>query len=86
MQCRANCVACCVAPSISQPFWGMPQGKAAGVVCVHLTAEAACALFNDPRRPAACANFQPDVMVCGQTREEALHRLQALELRTTPAC
>jgi len=86
MRCRERCGACCVAPSISQPFLGMPQGKAAGVVCVHLTAEAACALFNDPRRPAVCANFQPDVMVCGQTREEALYLLQALELRTTPTC
>jgi hypothetical protein len=56
------------------------------VVCVHLTAEAACALFNDPRRPAVCANFQPDVMVCGETREEAFYLLQALELRTTPTC
>ncbi|MDA0892805.1 MAG: YkgJ family cysteine cluster protein [Proteobacteria bacterium] len=86
MQCRSNCGACCVAPSISQPFWGMPRGKPAGVACVHLTAEAACALFNDLRRPAVCANFKPDVMVCGQTREEALHLLQTLEVRTAPTC
>ncbi|MBT6351699.1 MAG: YkgJ family cysteine cluster protein [Halieaceae bacterium] len=86
MQCRLNCGACCIAPSISIPFWGMPHGKPAGVACVHLSPEASCLLFDDPRRPAVCSSFQPEGAVCGRTREEALHLLGSLELRTAPPC
>ncbi|MAC37325.1 MAG: hypothetical protein CME47_07555 [Halieaceae bacterium] len=86
MQCRLHCGACCIAPSISIPFWGMPHGKPADVACVHLSAEALCLLFDDPRRPAVCSSFQPESAVCGQTREEALHLLESLELRTAPPC
>ncbi|MEL0136300.1 MAG: YkgJ family cysteine cluster protein [Halieaceae bacterium] len=86
MQCRTHCGACCIAPSIAQPYWGMPEGKPAGIACVHLSSDAACLIFNDPRRPAACASFQPESAVCGQTREEALHLLHTLESRTMPAC
>ena len=64
----------------------MPQGKPAGMACVHLSEAVGCLLFNDPRRPAVCADFQPDVMVCGENREEALYLLQSLELRTAPTC
>ena len=31
MDCRRNCGACCIAPSITSPIPGMPQGKPAGV-------------------------------------------------------
>jgi Fe-S-cluster containining protein len=31
MNCRLGCGACCIAPSISSPIPGMPQGKPAGV-------------------------------------------------------
>ncbi len=64
----------------------MPRGKPAGVTCVHLSADASCLLFNDPRRPAVCAAFMPEAAVCGQVREEALDLLQDLELRTAPSC
>ena len=30
MECRTDCGACCIAPSISSPIPGMPQGKPAG--------------------------------------------------------
>lgn len=30
-ECRPGCGACCIAPSISSPIPGMPEGKAAGV-------------------------------------------------------
>ncbi|MGO2368564.1 MAG: YkgJ family cysteine cluster protein, partial [Serratia sp. (in: enterobacteria)] len=29
MDCRADCGACCIAPSISSPIPGMPNGKPA---------------------------------------------------------
>ncbi|MBF7801077.1 YkgJ family cysteine cluster protein, partial [Klebsiella pneumoniae] len=29
MECRTDCGACCIAPSISSPIPGMPQGKPA---------------------------------------------------------
>ena len=37
MECRIGCGACCIAPSISSPIPGMPDGKPAGVRCVQLT-------------------------------------------------
>ena len=36
MECRLQCGACCVAPSISSPIPGMEGGKAAGIPCVQL--------------------------------------------------
>ncbi|MBS7673106.1 YkgJ family cysteine cluster protein, partial [Vibrio cholerae] len=54
MKCREGCGACCIAPSISSPLPGMPQGKPAGVRCVHLSAEQLCQLFGQPQRPAVC--------------------------------
>ena len=59
MQCRPHCGACCVAPAITRPFWGMPDGKAAGERCVHLTVQRTCRLFGDPRRPRTCIDFHP---------------------------
>ena len=38
MEYRANCGACCIAPSLSSPLPGMPKGKPAGVRWVQLTA------------------------------------------------
>ena len=37
--CRTGCGACCIAPSISSPIPGMPDGKPAGVPCVQLWLE-----------------------------------------------
>ncbi|MCR9106703.1 MAG: YkgJ family cysteine cluster protein [Gammaproteobacteria bacterium] len=84
MECRTGCGACCIAPSIVQPFYGMPQGKPAGVACVHLSAEKACGLFGDARRPAACTQFQAEVNYCGRDRDEALLILSELEQATLP--
>ncbi|MEO8036559.1 MAG: YkgJ family cysteine cluster protein, partial [Acidobacteriota bacterium] len=39
MDCRTGCAACCIAPSITSPIPGMPEGKAAGVRCVQLTSD-----------------------------------------------
>ncbi|MBN1132324.1 MAG: YkgJ family cysteine cluster protein [Bacteroidales bacterium] len=79
MKCRPNCGACCIAPSISSPIPGMPGGKPAGVRCIHLTDDYRCSIYDDPRRPEVCSGFKAEPMVCGQSREEALMILTALE-------
>ena len=84
MQCRSDCGACCIAISIHLPFYGMPEGKAAGVPCMHLSPEMRCVLYGDPRRPALCDAFIPEREFCGDTREEALLRLAQLEVQSLP--
>jgi len=84
MQCRPGCGACCIAPSISSPIPGMPEGKPAGVRCVQLTADARCAIFGRPERPACCAGLQPSIEMCGSDRSHALRWIERLELATQP--
>ncbi|MBM3738476.1 MAG: YkgJ family cysteine cluster protein [Acidobacteria bacterium] len=84
MECRAGCGACCIAPSISSPIPGMPDGKPAGVRCVQLTGDNRCRLFGDPRRPAVCAGLMPVREMCGESREEAMIWLARLEGLTAP--
>jgi len=84
MRCREGCGACCIAPSITAPFFGMPLGKPAGEVCVHLTVSKQCALFGDPRRPTLCRDFAPEPAVCGDDREQAISLLQQLEIISAP--
>ncbi|MBF2084605.1 YkgJ family cysteine cluster protein [Thermoleptolyngbya sp. C42_A2020_037] len=85
MNCRPDCGACCIAPSINSPLPGMPNGKPAGVRCVQLTEENRCKLFGKPERPAFCNNLQPLEEMCGTCREEAIAYLTALETATAPA-
>ncbi|MFW6346186.1 MAG: YkgJ family cysteine cluster protein [Halomonas sp.] len=80
--CRPGCGACCIAPSIRSPIPGMPDGKPAGVRCVQLDEHNLCRLFGDPRRPALCARFGFDAELCGETRDQALERIAALEVAT----
>ena len=80
--CREGCAACCIAPSISSPIPGMPNGKPAGVRCVQLDATSACQLFAHPDRPAVCASLKPSIEMCGDNREQALNYLQRLEFLT----
>lgn len=84
MECRPGCGACCIAPSITRPFYGMPEGKPAGVRCVHLDEALRCRLFRDPRRPAVCAQFRAEESICGNSREQALANLQHLEVISLP--
>ena len=79
MKCRTNCGACCIIPSISASIPGMPDGKPAGVPCIHLDEHMCCRIFNDPRRPETCANFKPEALFCGNSREDAITILQSLE-------
>ncbi|SDO70598.1 YkgJ family cysteine cluster protein [Pseudomonas jinjuensis] len=82
MQCRAGCGACCIAPSISSPIPGMPQGKPAGVRCVQLDDDNLCRIFGQPERPAVCSAFDADAESCGDSREAALRILTEWERLT----
>jgi uncharacterized protein len=83
LACRAGCGACCIAPSISSPIPGMPNGKPAGVRCMQLTQDNHCAIFGDPRRPAVCASLKPEPAMCGSDRVHALAWLAQLETATS---
>jgi len=79
MECRPNCGACCIAPSISSPIPGMPDGKPANVRCIHLTDTYQCAIYDSADRPDACHQFKAEQSVCGRNRDEALRNLNRLE-------
>ncbi|MBN2523640.1 MAG: YkgJ family cysteine cluster protein [Bacteroidales bacterium] len=79
MNCRPGCGACCIIPSISSFIPGMPDGKPAGVRCIHLTSDLKCALYNSGDRPQVCQDFKADPVVCGETREDAIKALSKLE-------
>lgn len=85
LACRPGCGACCIAPSITSPIPGMPQGKPAGVPCVQLLPDMRCALFGQPARPACCGGLQPQPDMCGDDRGQAIAWLAALEAATAPA-
>ncbi|HEY9281590.1 MAG TPA: YkgJ family cysteine cluster protein [Eoetvoesiella sp.] len=84
MECRPNCGACCIAPSISSSIPGMPDGKPAGVRCIQLADDNRCRIFGQPGRPSCCAGLQPSVEMCGTTREEAISWITKLERATAP--
>ncbi|PIE32194.1 hypothetical protein CSA56_16440 [candidate division KSB3 bacterium] len=83
MNCRVGCGACCIAPSISSPIPGMPNGKPSGVRCIQLDAENRCLLFGRPERPDVCKQFIPLEEICGISQEQALHNLAELESQTS---
>ena len=85
MDCRSGCAACCIAPSITSPIPGMPHGKPAGVRCIQLDDANRCRIFGNPERPAVCAGLQANCEMCGETREQALRFLTAMETATAPA-
>lgn len=80
--CRAGCGACCIAPSISSPIPGMPQGKPAGVRCVQLDEQNQCRLFGQLERPRVCVSLQASADMCGTQRQDALTYLHWLEYAT----
>ena len=82
MECRFGCGACCIAPSIVEPFFGMPNGKPAGIACVHLDAQFNCLIFERPERPVVCTNFAAENSICGENQQQALSILEELELIT----
>lgn len=82
MQCRIGCGACCIAPSITSPIPGMPEGKPAGVRCIQLTDQNYCKLFGKPERPTVCSTFKALADVCGTENEHAYQLLTQLEIKT----
>ncbi len=85
LACRPGCAACCIAPSISSPIPGMPQGKPAGVACTQLAPDLACRLFGSIERPRVCGALSPSREMCGTERGHALRYLVELEGLTSPA-
>lgn len=63
----------------------MPMGKPAGVRCVQLDEHEACKIFGHPDRPAVCGSLQPSAEMCGDSRDQALRWLTALEGSTRPS-
>ena len=63
----------------------MPEGKPAGVRCIHLTADLRCAIFDHPDRPRVCGSLQPSREMCGDDAAAALDFLATLERETRPA-
>ncbi|MFP4351027.1 MAG: YkgJ family cysteine cluster protein [Thermodesulfobacteriota bacterium] len=84
MECRPGCGACCIAPSISHPIPGMPDGKPAGVRCFQLTPDNRCRLFSSPERPQVCRDLRPEPAICGRNAKEARRRITQLEAATRP--
>ncbi|PLZ01233.1 zinc/iron-chelating domain-containing protein [Burkholderia sp. WAC0059] len=82
--CRPGCGACCIAPSITSPIPGMPNGKPAGERCVQLDGQMRCRIFGSPSRPACCSGLQPERDMCGDSRDDALAWLTRLEAATRP--
>lgn len=78
MECRSDCGACCIALSISTPIPGMPDGKPAGVRCIHLLEDYKCAIYDTSGKPAVCSGFKAEPEFCGTTREEAMRILYSL--------
>lgn len=82
-ECRKNCGACCIAPSISSAIPGMPNGKPAGIACIHLDNNYQCSLFQKSSRPIVCGRLKPCFEMCGNNREQAMHYLTQLEQLTS---
>lgn len=80
MECRENCGACCIYPSISSPIPGMSGGKPAGVRCIHLDRQLRCKIFDHPDRPEVCRNFKADPLICGGNATEAAEIMTSLEV------
>ncbi|WP_299795841.1 YkgJ family cysteine cluster protein [uncultured Shewanella sp.] len=83
MDCRLGCGACCIAPSITSPIPGMPDGKAAGERCVQLSEDNLCKIFGSKERPDVCSSFSATYDVCGSSNNEALRLIAFLESQTS---
>ncbi|MGJ7916423.1 YkgJ family cysteine cluster protein [Massilia sp. LXY-6] len=82
IDCRPGCGACCIAPSISSPIPGMPNGKPAGVRCVQLDEHNGCRIFGQAERPRVCGSLQPSREMCGDSSGQAMFYLAELERLT----
>lgn len=69
---------------MSSPIPGMPTAKSAGVRCVQLDADNACAIVGRPERPTVCASLNPSPEMCGSSPESAKAMLTSCEYVTAP--
>jgi Fe-S-cluster containining protein len=60
----------------------MPYGKPAGVRCAQLTDDNRCRIYH--ARPQVCRRLRASREMCGETPEDALRYLAALERATAP--
>jgi uncharacterized protein len=58
----------------------MPDGKPAGVRCVNLLEDLTCNIYDS--RPNVCREFTPAPDFCGQSQDEALRNIAAIERMT----
>lgn len=84
MECRSQCGACCIVPSITSSIPGMPKGKQAHVPCIQLDENFRCKIFNSSERPLVCGSLKPTLEMCGNCREDAFSYLEHLEDFTAP--
>lgn len=84
MKCHKGCGACCITISISSPIPGMPQGKPAGIQCIHLSKDRQCLIHESNTYPSVCRNLKPSKEMCGTSFEYAYHYLSELERLTKP--
>jgi len=82
MECRIGCGACCIAPSLSSPIPGMPEGKPEGVRCAELSLDNLCMSFGKADRPAVCSSYQATEEFCGASRGDAMLLLERLARMT----
>ncbi|EAQ99137.1 YkgJ family cysteine cluster protein [Congregibacter litoralis] len=83
MNCRKGCGACCIAPSITSPLPGMPEGKPANTPCVNLDMSTySCGIWGSSRYPAVCEQFTAQEDVCGDSRQDALKLIGDMERDT----
>jgi hypothetical protein len=57
----------------------MPDGKPAGVRCIHLMDDYRCAIYNNGK-PQVCEGFNAEEEFCGSNQEEAMRILGSLSL------
>jgi uncharacterized protein len=85
MECRPNCGACCIAPTITSKLPNMPEGKPSGIYCVNLDPESlSCNVWGTEDYPKFCADYQPCEAVCGKSKAEAMTNIYHLDEITTP--
>jgi hypothetical protein len=56
----------------------MPDGKPAGIRCIHLLDDYKCAIYTYPEKPQVCTDFKAEQEFCGSSREEAMKILGSL--------
>jgi hypothetical protein len=56
----------------------MPEGKPAGVRCIHLLINNKCAIYTSSDKPKVCTDFKAEPEFCGSSREEAIRILYTL--------